>query len=171
MPKTDDLTSRQDADKPERDEVEAEKRRKLNIPDVKESTLPKPFSEEEIAAEERKPKHKVAVMIGYAGSGYKGMQMWVRLTVDGDCQHSDDPVVIGVRRPSKVTYSMLSSKLVQSPKPTPTIPRNHLSSAAQERTKVSMLLATSYLSSSSLRTLTWWRKLTLIFHHKSESGG
>lgn len=41
----------------------------------KPSVLPKPFSAEEIAAEERKPKHKVAVMIGYSGSGYKGMQM------------------------------------------------------------------------------------------------
>ncbi|KAJ9136820.1 Pseudouridine synthase [Pleurostoma richardsiae] len=34
-----------------------------------------PFSEEEIAAEERRPKRKVAVMIGYAGTGYKGMQI------------------------------------------------------------------------------------------------
>ncbi|KFA66083.1 hypothetical protein S40285_08143 [Stachybotrys chlorohalonatus IBT 40285] len=34
-----------------------------------------PFSKEEIAAEERRPKRKVAVMIGYAGTGYKGMQL------------------------------------------------------------------------------------------------
>ncbi|KAI9166536.1 tRNA pseudouridine synthase 1 [Paramyrothecium foliicola] len=34
-----------------------------------------PFSKEEIAAEERRPKKKVAVMIGYAGTGYKGMQL------------------------------------------------------------------------------------------------
>ncbi|KJZ76362.1 hypothetical protein HIM_04091 [Hirsutella minnesotensis 3608] len=34
-----------------------------------------PFSREEIAAEERRPKRKVAVMIGYAGTGYKGMQV------------------------------------------------------------------------------------------------
>lgn len=72
---TDGLTSQQDVDQPEQNETERNKRRKLNVPDVKESTLPKPFSEEEIAAEERRPKHKVAVMIGYAGSGYKGMQM------------------------------------------------------------------------------------------------
>ncbi|KAH7329459.1 tRNA pseudouridine synthase [Stachybotrys elegans] len=34
-----------------------------------------PFSKEEIAAEERRPKRKVAVLIGYAGTGYKGMQL------------------------------------------------------------------------------------------------
>ena len=35
----------------------------------------KDFSKEEIDAEERRPKRKVAVMIGYSGSGYKGMQL------------------------------------------------------------------------------------------------
>ena len=39
------------------------------------SVLPAGFSTEEIAAEARRPKRKVAVMIGYSGSGYKGMQM------------------------------------------------------------------------------------------------
>ncbi|KAK8932660.1 hypothetical protein H634G_06985 [Metarhizium anisopliae BRIP 53293] len=34
-----------------------------------------PFSQEEIASEERRPKRKVAVMIGYSGTGYKGMQV------------------------------------------------------------------------------------------------
>ena len=34
-----------------------------------------PFSKEEIEAEQRRPKRKVAVMIGYAGTGYKGMQL------------------------------------------------------------------------------------------------
>ncbi|KAG8414601.1 tRNA pseudouridine synthase 1 [Metarhizium acridum] len=34
-----------------------------------------PFSKEEIASEERRPKRKVAVMIGYSGTGYKGMQV------------------------------------------------------------------------------------------------
>ena len=36
------------------------------------------FSREEIEAEPRKPKSKVAVMMGYSGSGYKGMQLCVR---------------------------------------------------------------------------------------------
>ena len=35
------------------------------------------FSQEEIESEGRKPKRKVAVMIGYSGSGYKGMQLYV----------------------------------------------------------------------------------------------
>jgi tRNA pseudouridine38-40 synthase len=35
------------------------------------------FSKEEVAHEERKPKRKVAVMIGYSGSGYRGMQLCV----------------------------------------------------------------------------------------------
>ena len=36
---------------------------------------PNPFTEEEIAAEEKRPKRKVAVMVGYSGTGYKGMQI------------------------------------------------------------------------------------------------
>ena len=36
------------------------------------------FSQEEIESEARKPKRKVAVMIGYSGSGYKGMQLYVQ---------------------------------------------------------------------------------------------
>lgn len=44
-----------------------------------------PFTEEEIAAEERRPKRKVAVMIGYAGTGYHGMQINHReKTIEGD---------------------------------------------------------------------------------------
>ena len=33
------------------------------------------FAKDEIAADDRRPKRKVAVMIGYCGTGYKGMQM------------------------------------------------------------------------------------------------
>ncbi|KAK3703629.1 tRNA pseudouridine synthase 1 [Vermiconidia calcicola] len=43
------------------------------------------FSKEEIDAEERKPKRKVAVMIGYSGTGYKGMQISPsEKTIEGD---------------------------------------------------------------------------------------
>ena len=35
------------------------------------------FTKEEIEAEPRKSKSKVAVMMGYSGSGYKGMQLYV----------------------------------------------------------------------------------------------
>jgi tRNA pseudouridine38-40 synthase len=44
-----------------------------------------PFSAEEIAAEERRPKRKVAVMLGYSGTGYKGLQInKATKTVEGD---------------------------------------------------------------------------------------
>lgn len=43
------------------------------------------FSKEEIDAEQRRPKHKVAVMIGYSGTGYKGMQIsGTEKTIEGD---------------------------------------------------------------------------------------
>ncbi|OAP58240.1 tRNA pseudouridine(38-40) synthase, variant [Fonsecaea erecta] len=43
------------------------------------------FSEEVLAAEERRPKKKVAVLIGYAGTGYKGMQLaHDQKTIEGD---------------------------------------------------------------------------------------
>ncbi|KAF4469212.1 tRNA pseudouridine38-40 synthase [Fusarium albosuccineum] len=69
---------RQKGDKRKKnDEYKEFKRRKLNkqgdSADGESSN--NPFSKEEIAAEERRPKRKVAVMIGYAGTGYKGMQV------------------------------------------------------------------------------------------------
>lgn len=43
------------------------------------------FSKEEIEAQEKKPKRKVAVMIGYSGTGYKGMQLnHHEKTIEGD---------------------------------------------------------------------------------------
>ncbi|KAL2194681.1 pseudouridine synthase [Corynascus similis CBS 632.67] len=43
------------------------------------------FTPEEIAAEERRPKRKVAVMIGYAGTGYHGIQINHKdKTIEGD---------------------------------------------------------------------------------------
>lgn len=51
-----------------------------------EGAVPGPlFSKDEIAAEERRPKRKVAVLIGYAGTGYKGMQINIlEKTIEGD---------------------------------------------------------------------------------------
>ncbi|KAK5989839.1 tRNA pseudouridine synthase 1 [Cladobotryum mycophilum] len=54
------------------DDYREYKRRKV---DTLEGAKANPFSQEEITAEERRPKRKVAVMIGYAGTGYKGMQL------------------------------------------------------------------------------------------------
>ncbi|KIW73818.1 tRNA pseudouridine(38-40) synthase [Phialophora macrospora] len=43
------------------------------------------FSDDVLAAEERRPKKKVAVLIGYAGTGYKGMQLTHdQKTIEGD---------------------------------------------------------------------------------------
>ncbi|KAF4977412.1 hypothetical protein FZEAL_6057 [Fusarium zealandicum] len=69
---------RQKGDKRKKnDDFKEYKRRKLNkqgdAADGDSSN--NPFSKDEIAAEERRPKRKVAVMIGYAGTGYKGMQV------------------------------------------------------------------------------------------------
>ncbi|KAI4266343.1 MAG: hypothetical protein L6R38_008808 [Xanthoria sp. 2 TBL-2021] len=64
---------------------QANKRRKV---DEGEGNLPvyaTSFSKEEIEAEGRKPKKKVAVMLGYSGSGYKGMQLnHHEKTIEGD---------------------------------------------------------------------------------------
>ena len=46
------------------------------IKNQEEPKAPRPqFSQEEISGEERRPKRKVAILLGYAGTGYKGMQM------------------------------------------------------------------------------------------------
>ncbi|KAL9029527.1 MAG: hypothetical protein Q9196_002241 [Gyalolechia fulgens] len=65
------------ADKRARTEAtqETAKRRKLNGDDRGPPIYVTNFSKEEIEAEERKPKKKVAVMMSYSGSGYKGMQI------------------------------------------------------------------------------------------------
>ncbi|RDW59689.1 pseudouridine synthase-2 [Coleophoma cylindrospora] len=64
-----------------RDDWRSSKRQKLEGGAAKES----PFSKEEIESEERKPKRKVAVLIGYAGTGYKGMQInGAEKTIEGD---------------------------------------------------------------------------------------
>lgn len=62
-------------DKRARNDEQNAKRRRL---DGKEGDLPVyavKFSKEEIEAQEKKPKRKVAVMIGYSGTGYKGLQL------------------------------------------------------------------------------------------------
>ncbi|KAL7792446.1 pseudouridine synthase [Trichoderma ceciliae] len=65
--------SRGKVDKRKRhDEYREYKRRKISDIDNPKAN---PFSKEEIEAESRRPKRKVAVMIGYAGTGYKGMQL------------------------------------------------------------------------------------------------
>ncbi|KAI1172178.1 pseudouridine synthase [Nemania sp. FL0916] len=60
------------------------KRRKRQ-PDGESSYMSIQFPQAEIAAEERRPKRKVAVMVGYAGTGYHGLQINHKLkTIEGD---------------------------------------------------------------------------------------
>ncbi|THX94779.1 pseudouridine synthase [Aureobasidium pullulans] len=71
--------SREQPDRRSRNDEEKKKPRPEN------SVLPAPFAQDEIAAEERKPKRKVAVLIGYSGTGYKGMQInTTEKTIEGD---------------------------------------------------------------------------------------
>ncbi|KAL9117309.1 MAG: hypothetical protein Q9187_006154, partial [Circinaria calcarea] len=64
---------------------EAAKRRKLANEKEDRPIYAVEYSKEEIEKEERRPKRKVAVMIGYSGSGYKGMQLnHHEKTIEGD---------------------------------------------------------------------------------------
>ncbi|KAK5046481.1 hypothetical protein LTR84_008284 [Exophiala bonariae] len=67
------------------DDEQATKRQRI---DKGEAPLPihaTKFSDEVLAAEERRPKKKVAVLIGYAGTGYRGMQFTHdHKTIEGD---------------------------------------------------------------------------------------
>ncbi|CAG7935669.1 unnamed protein product [Penicillium olsonii] len=79
--------SRQGIDKRQRLEEQAEaKRRKLE--NGEEASLPiyaTQFSKEEIDGEERRPKKKVALLLGYSGTGYSGMQLnEQQRTIEGD---------------------------------------------------------------------------------------
>lgn len=61
------------------------KRRRLEQGDSELPVYATKFSQEEIEGDVRKPKRKVAVMIGYNGSGYKGMQLGQnQKTIEGD---------------------------------------------------------------------------------------
>lgn len=71
--------SRLHTDKRARNEKQAEKnRRKIeNGEEVKAPIYATHFSQEDIDQEQRRPKKKVAVLLGYSGTGYKGMQLYV----------------------------------------------------------------------------------------------
>jgi tRNA pseudouridine38-40 synthase len=64
----------------------ADKRQKVIAEEANgKSFMSIPFSTEEIAAEERRPKRKVAVLIGYAGTGYHGLQInHMEKTIEGE---------------------------------------------------------------------------------------
>jgi tRNA pseudouridine38-40 synthase len=59
------------------DEQTSKRRRLENGDDEKLPIYATKFSEDVIKSEERRPKKKVAVLIGYSGTGYRGMQLSV----------------------------------------------------------------------------------------------
>lgn len=79
--------ARSGADKRARNDATQEnaKRRKLDGDERAPPIYVTKFSKEEIEADGRKPKKKAAMMIGYSGSGYKGMQINNdEKTIEGD---------------------------------------------------------------------------------------
>lgn len=75
--------SRQATSKRGRSEQQAEtKRRKLeNGEEVIAPIYATQFTKEEIDSEERRPKKKVAILMGYSGTGYAGMQLYVQSSI------------------------------------------------------------------------------------------
>ncbi|KAF2729959.1 tRNA pseudouridine synthase-like protein [Polyplosphaeria fusca] len=68
-----------------RNDMEQAKRKRQDGGENEASSLPAAFPQDEIEAEERRPKRKVAVMLGYSGTGYKGMQIDKKQkTIEGD---------------------------------------------------------------------------------------
>ncbi|RJE26270.1 tRNA pseudouridine synthase [Aspergillus sclerotialis] len=78
---------RQSTDKRERlEQLEENKRRRVEESgDVKTPIYATHFSQEDIENEQRRPKKKVAVLLGYSGTGYYGMQLSERFkTIEGE---------------------------------------------------------------------------------------
>ncbi|KAF7889082.1 hypothetical protein EAF00_009382 [Botryotinia globosa] len=77
---------RQEPKRDRNDDDQASKRRKtVHNGESEPTAFSTEFTKEEIESEVRKPKHKVAVMIGYAGTGYKGLQINTKeKTIEGD---------------------------------------------------------------------------------------
>ncbi|PLB47109.1 putative tRNA pseudouridine synthase, partial [Aspergillus steynii IBT 23096] len=79
--------SRQTIDKRARNEQQVEaKRRKIESgEEVRAPVYATHFSQADIDSEERRPKKKVAVLLGYSGTGYKGMQLSdTEKTIEGE---------------------------------------------------------------------------------------
>lgn len=70
--------SRQNLDKRARnDEINAVKKRKVEQGEELDTPIyATNFSQEDIENEQRRPKKKAAVLLGYSGTGYHGMQLY-----------------------------------------------------------------------------------------------
>ncbi|KAF2674201.1 putative tRNA pseudouridine synthase [Microthyrium microscopicum] len=72
-------------DKRDRNDDEQKKRAENEERGKPEPIYSTKFSKDEISQEDRRPKRKVAVLIGYSGTGYHGMQIMPRQrTIEGD---------------------------------------------------------------------------------------
>ncbi|CAK46143.1 uncharacterized protein An12g03720, partial [Aspergillus niger] len=64
---------------------EAKRRKIENGEEVRAPVYATQFSKEDIESEQRRPKKKVAVLLGYSGTGYKGMQLSeTEKTIEGE---------------------------------------------------------------------------------------
>ena len=70
-----DPSSRNPGDRRARNAEQTAKRQRLGGGEQDLPVYATKFSKEEIETQEKKPKRKVAVMLGYSGTGYKGMQL------------------------------------------------------------------------------------------------
>lgn len=119
------------------------KRRKLeNGEEVTTPVYATQFSKEEIENEERRPKKKVALLMGYSGTGYSGMQLYVERLVQSYYRYIRianmlAPGMISIR-PSRAIFSQLLSPPVPFPKPTRKTPRSHHLFDAPEPTRECM---------------------------------
>ena len=122
--------SRDGPDKRQRT-TDAQKKREAAGPPPASGNYGVAYSKEEIDKEERRPKRKVAVLIGYSGTGYKGMQITpTEKTIEGDIfaafikagaiskANADDPKKAGLVRCARTDKgvhaagNMISLKLI-----------------------------------------------------------
>ena len=151
-------------DKRARNEDEQEmKRQRLEKGDDEQLPIyAKKFSEEAIKAEGRRPKKKVAVLIGYAGTGYRGMQLSVSLAWSSIFHDSNGTAGRMTRRPLKAIFSRLLSLLAQSPRRTRTTRRNRRLSDVRGLIRASMRLEMLSHSSSLWKIQTLSKESTRI---------
>lgn len=145
------LASRQNLDKRARnDEINENKKRKIEQgEEINTPIYATNFSQEEIENEQRRPKKKAAVLIGYSGTGYHGMQLYAFLSSNFSVYTKalilfcfPEPISSGQL---KETSSQPSSLPVRFRKPTPQTPRNPHLCDVLGQTRVSMPPAILFL--------------------------
>ncbi len=117
-----DLLSKTKVDKRQRnDDEQASKRQRVDKGEAELPIYATKFSDEVLAGEERRPKKKVAVMIGYAGTGYRGMQLSVESPLNYDdelisCSTHDHKTIEGDLFQAFVAAGAISKANADDPK-------------------------------------------------------